>query len=421
LLKLTFYDIIIVMETLSIKHEMSPAASHYLGSMRALSEFTSTNFNMPIIDHDFGPDHQPADTQPGSLEGFSRDIGKQLDAMPDDEPQAIALRRNLKATRFMLDVLAGKVVIGKDIDYPSAVETVMGVRPVFIPETVAEGGAESIEGQKQAIEQTLNQIGFDFSPDSRHAFMEKFSVPGEQLQETIEDLVGPTKEHLSQQLGHELTIGLDKVDIEVKDMSPATWQAFFGAHEPRQFFALFNSNPLLKLTRQEEWKGVVHELTHAASSTHKEQLIAQGLLSPALGPLLIFSPAYTQEEIIARSTEVSLPENDTVSRLASMMTNLRVDVHNNMILHANTGSSLADATKYGIDNLPFDEPDKVSSAAKEYASDDIKYLPYKTVFAVDSHVLRAGRRINSLPPAERQALLAQLCSGPVDVAALLRP
>lgn len=159
------------METLQVPTgEISPAANRYLGTMQALHEFAEDNFGTQIIDHNFAPDHLPAEHSFGSMEGFSRELSRQIEAIPDSEPQANALRRNLASTQFFMEVLSGKVVIGKDIDYPTYIEKLYGVRPAPVPETIAEGGAGSLEAQRQAIEKAAQQLGYHFVPQDREPF-----------------------------------------------------------------------------------------------------------------------------------------------------------------------------------------------------------------------------------------------------------
>ena len=146
-------------------------------------------------------------------------------------------------------------------------------------------------------------------------------------------------------------------------------------------------------------------------------MIAQGKLSPALGVLLGFSPLYFQEEVAARATEEKLLANadNTFARYVYTMMKYVNEVNNNMMIMANTGFSEEEVARYGMDHLPFDEPDKIKKNAKEYAHN----LLYKTVFAVDRQALRCGRAIAALPEAKMRAMVVKLCSEPVDAQELL--
>lgn len=397
------------------KTEITPIADRYLETMRGLDQFSRDNFDVEIIDHDFAPEHESLESPSGSLEGFARHIDHIIDEIPENEQDGQAMRRNLQSTRLALDVLSGKVKIGEDIDYLDYIEQTMGVRPKMTPET-AKDGPDSLEEQRQSIEKLVEGLGYSYTPQDRDAFNSAFAIHPDAMQSTVESMVAPSKEHLASLVGSALLKGLDNIDVEVIQ-HPSMWQAYFGTTERRKFIAQFNANPVLTFSALEEHEAVVHELAHGVSSTHKQELIDEGKLSPAMGILPVFSPAYFQDEVGARAAEESLLAKD-LSPFAEYVlkaTKYKVDVNTNMMIMANSGSSVEEVAEYGISHMPFDNPDKFKTDANDYAEN----LVYRTVFAVDSEAVRAGRRIAALPEDERRASLIKLFSGPVETSELL--
>ena len=396
--------------------EVSTAANRYLGTMRGLDQFTRSVFDVPVIDHDFAPEHQPYESTPGSLLGFSKQLYNLTEEIPDDELNGDVMRRNLLSANFVIGVLSQKYIIGENIDHLDYVERVTDVRPSMVPETSGEEGVDSLESQRKEIESLVASMGYQYDPKDRDRFNNDHSIPAEEMQATVEGLINPAKEFLAPIVGTALMKGLDKVKIEVIE-SKDTWQAYFGTKERGEFLAQFNSNPYLKYSSLDELAAIVHELTHGVSSTNKQQRIAQGELSPGLGLPLGFSPSYFQEEVAARAVEESLlaSQSGTSAEYVYKMMKYRNDVNNNMLIMANSGSSEAEVAEYGMDHMPFEEPGKIKRDAELY----VHNLLYKTVFAVDGEALRAGRRIAALPEKAMRSTVVKLCSEPVETAELL--
>lgn len=396
--------------------EISLSVNNYLETMRGLDELTRSVFGVDIIDHDFAPEHSPSASTPGSLLGFSRRINDLIEEIPDSEPNSDIMRFNLASADFVIGALSKHYVIGGDMDYRSYVAQSMGgIRPSIVPEAIEDGGDDSLEYQRQKIEELVECLGFRYDSADIDSFNKAHSIPADEIQETVEDAVSSAKKSIAQIVGPTLIKGLDKVEIEVIQ-STDTYQGYFGTKDG-EFIAQFNANPLLKLSHLEELLVAAHELTHGVSSTNKERLIGQDDLSATLGILPSFSPMYFQEEVAARAVELrtAASQSGTFAEYIYRVMQYKIDVHNNMLIIANSGFSEEEVASYGCEHLPFDEPDKIKKDAELYRHN----LLYKTVFAVDQEAMRVGRKIASFPQKAMQAFVVKLCSEPISTAELL--
>lgn len=392
--------------------EVSPIANQYIGTMRELNGFSKENFDVEIIDHDFAFDHQhESSMEHHSMDGFQSELDKLHGQITDDEMDGEFLRRNIESTLIAADFISEKKVIGKDSDYPSYVESVMEHKPEMVPE-------EDIRRQRKELEELVASLGYKFDPGDRDAFNLRYTIAPEEMQSAIEQMIGPGMDDIAEATGTDTLDELEQPLITVDDMHD-TWQAYFGTTKDRKFEAIFNSSPMLSISRIAARAGVDHELTHWFSSATSKLKIVQGKLNPALGVVLAMSPLYFQEETAARATEEYIlakeAGKDTFATYIYKYMKYSNDVSNNMRILANSGHSRREVVDYAIERLPFEKPEKLKKETDGYFDN----LLYKTVFTVDTEAIRLGRRIASLPEKERQAAITRLCAGPLAVSNFL--
>jgi hypothetical protein len=314
------------------------------------------------------------------------------------------MRRNIESAEFVVSALSGTLVIGENISYQDFVEQTMGIRPEMVPE-------DDLASQKQEMEEIVEELGYKYTRGNRSAFNQKYTIQSDQMQTVVETAAAAAKEDLIIAAGPEVIAGLEEVRVGiVKDKN--TWQGYFGIDEETgEFIILANSNPKIQITPIEERIMLAHERGHWLSAAIKKAKLTAGKLSPARAMLLGFSPAYSEDEVIARTVE-----EHTIGRQDSLLSDYVFgkmkyvnDVGTNMKIMANSGHSAEEVVEYGREYMPFEKPSKIRKDVEMYVGN----LLFKTVFGVDGEAVRRGRQIAALPDKERKAALVELCAGSV--------
>lgn len=398
--------------------EISSAENQYLGRMRELDSFARDEFDIQIIDQDFAPEHTPQANMPDSLSGFDselKSLQEQIDSGPTGSSEGLLLR-NLESARTVIGVLAGETVIGKTVSYEDFVEKTMGLRPEKISK-------RDLRRQKNEVAESISRLEagrglpFAYSEDDREDFHDEYTVGPGELEYEINGLSEVMRSDIAKTMGKTSLSGEEMPTVEAV-VDENLWQGYFGYDKDQGFFIRANTHPDIKISLFEERAILAHEGGHWASSAIKRRGIQTGELSPALGILPVFSPAYTQDEIIARTVE-SYIFHDWNSDFATYLYKkfkYENDVYNNMLIEANSGVSLAEVSVNARMYLPFEEPDKIRKSAKLFSEN----LIFKTVFGVDAYTIRIGREIASLPDEERRATLKRLCTQPLSPEELLK-
>jgi hypothetical protein len=384
--------------------EISAAENRYMGLMRGLDELSRQPFDAEIIDHDYAPDHDSAFISRRSLSGFKREFDKLYDEIPDSTGNTDFMRRNIESAGTVVDVMCGRLAIGEDLDLPDFVERTMCVRPKMTPE-------KTLRKQKKQVAEAISNLGFRYEPQERESFDKTFAMSTKQIAGKVVELAEVTRNDLAETAGDQALEGIEAPAIKpVND--PDTWLGYFGTEDKRLFIKM-NTNPLLQISELEERVALVHERAHAMSAGTSKLRIATGELSPAAGFLPYFSPAYFQEETIARAAEeyILSRQSGDLARYLYKKTGYENAVRANIILKANDKQNTDDVLEYGVDKLPYDKPEKI----EKFVEMVTKKLVYKTVFLVDSQAIRLGREIAAMPDKRRHSVIATLCQGPLGI------
>lgn len=390
--------------------EISSIENQYMGRMRELDSFVRNTVGeeqqpMQIIDHDFAPEHTPLPITPDSLTGFSNELERLQSSISGDERNADTLRQNLASARQIIGVLTGEIIIGQTIDYADFVEKTMGLRPEKI-------SRRDLRRQKNEITELVERLGYKYIEDDREDFNSVYTVGAGKLQEQVGAMTDIMYSDITKAMGKTSLSEEDAPRIEAVE-DDDLWQGYFGYDKEKGFFIQANTHPLIRISLLEERAVLAHEGGHWVSSALKKRGIESGDLSPAIGIRPVFSPEHTQEEIIARVVESYLfseMNSDFATYIYKKFKHIN-DVGNNMLINANSGKSLAEVTVDARMLTPFEEPDKTRKMAKLFS----EKLLFKTVFAIDTHALRIGRGIASLPNDERKAELTKMCFQRADV------
>ncbi|HVV66673.1 MAG TPA: hypothetical protein VHB72_01215 [Candidatus Saccharimonadales bacterium] len=395
--------------------EISPITNRYLGVMRSAHKTTEV-FGIPLIDTDLAPSHAPFGPENGSIHGFSRRLSELAEDIDDDEPLGGFMKHNIYAALLAMPVLSGKLRIGHDIEYADFVEHTTGIRPEMTPESSDDPAIESLAVQRYGIEEAVARLGFSFRPEDRSAFHAAYAMDPESTEDTVTSLVEKSKRAVGKIIGNTILQDEGMISVNIGDFG-ASWQAYASADEHQNLFADINVNPSFNLSAAEEELIVSHELAHLASFAIKKSALANGDLHPAAALVLAFSSMYPQQEVIARVAEaevVSAQGEDPLFQFLAKHGRYTVDVGVNMMLFANSGASKEEVEEYGAAHLPFHDPERIKQQAKDFADN----LLFKTVFAVDSEVLRIAQRIAAMPVKEKQSLLQRMCIEPLSPAEL---
>lgn len=387
---------------------ISSAENMYLGRMRELDSFARNEFDIQIIDQDFAPEHTTQPSKPDSLQGFDNELERLQGQIDSDTPERSddLMLRNLASARAVIGVLAGETVIGKSMSYEDFVESTMGLRPEKIPK-------RKLRRQKEEMAEIVGNLGHLYDEDERESFNDKYAFDPGGLEDEVEGLMEVMRSDVTKALGKTSLDSEEIPTIEIEtDENP--WQGYFGYDKEKGFYIKLNNHPKAKVSRLEEQAVLAHEGGHWASSAIKYHGIKSGELSPVVGILPVFSQAYTQDEIIARTVEAYMFDNwrndngtwrSDLAHYLYEKFGYENNVYNNMLIQANSGTSQAEVVVDARMLMPFQEPDKIRKDTKSFSDN----LIFKTVFAVDVHALRIGRRIASLPDQQRRATLGRLC------------
>ncbi len=390
---------------------MTRIENRYIGVMRGLDVLARSSFGVEVIDHDYAPDHDPQFHSSKSLVGYQRELDRLYDEIPDEAKDWEFMRRNIESTDAVITAIPLDIAPGGAslIPLPEYVELTMGVRPEIIPE-------KTLRKQKSQAAKALGRLGYDYEPDAREEFHSEYAIPGEQMRQKVLELADISREDLLQAAGSEALSGAEEPLIKPVESSD-TWQGYFGTDEKRNFKIEMNTNPLLNLSETEERVALVHERAHALSSATSKQRIDSGELSPAAGLVLCASPMYFQEEVIARAVEEYMlrNQNDDFAEYVRLNNKYKGSVGHNMILMANSGYNTSEVVEYASERLPMEKRAKIQQDVQMYT----KKLVYKTVFAVDSKAIELGQEIAALPDERRQAVIASLCQGPLNMSDLI--
>lgn len=386
--------------------EVSSVENQYIGRMRELDEFIQgltggSEYPNQIIDHDFAPEHTPLPQTPGSLAGFDRELERLRGEISPFERNAEGMIEALDAARKVIAVEAGSLVVGENISYEDFVKAVIGAKPEVSTE-------EELEEQKEAIASVVSRMGYRYDAADRERFLKDQAIATDEIEEAVFGLDAITDADLVEAVGSSQLQGLDRPRLIVEHVKDP-YQGYFGIDEKGRDFIRANSNPVLSMSSMDYRVMLDHEKGHAFSTGSKRRAIKNGEISPTVGVVPIFSSRYMLEEIIARSVEeYNLAK---ITRSGSdyeeyVYRNIKYvnDVSISMMVMANSGYGVEEVAAYGLEHLPFEDPDKIKNMVSMYKDG----LIYKSVFAIDNQAIELGRSIATLPEKQRRNLIGRV-------------